>query len=121
MVRRYRVEHTDTPHSLGLLRSRRKRPRHGRAAEKRDAIAPVYHVEHRPSYAVGLPHAQAGTNWAESPVVVAAGGYSPIDSERFRSTPRDLPLLPRQPERAVKGLLNFPSFTVTRPVGNWLS
>jgi hypothetical protein len=37
-----RHQHTDPPHALGLLRSRRKRPRNRRAAEKRDELAPSH-------------------------------------------------------------------------------
>ena len=34
-------EHADAPHPLGLLRTRRERPRRRRAAEKRDELAPA--------------------------------------------------------------------------------
>jgi hypothetical protein len=91
---RFAAKESDHRH-CGLLRARSERPRCRRAAEKRDERAPLHHVEHRPSYAVGLPQAQPATNWAESPVIVAAGGYSPADSEQYRSTPRT-PLCNRQ-------------------------
>src|SRR5262245_55888119 len=35
-----RQQHADPPHALGLLRARRERPRHRRAAEQRDELAP---------------------------------------------------------------------------------
>src|SRR5262245_2050815 len=38
-------EHADAPHPLGLLRARRERPRHCRAAEQRDALAALYSME----------------------------------------------------------------------------
>ena len=34
-------EHADAPHSRGLLRARRERPRDRRAAEQRDELAPL--------------------------------------------------------------------------------
>ena len=37
---RHGREHADAPHSLGLLRARRERPRCRRAAEQRDELAP---------------------------------------------------------------------------------
>ena len=43
IVRGSRSEHPDAPHSLGLLRARRNRPRRGRAAEQRDELAPSHH------------------------------------------------------------------------------
>jgi hypothetical protein len=43
VVRHSRHEHTDAPHPLALLRARRQRPRHCRAAAKQDdEIAPLY-------------------------------------------------------------------------------
>src|SRR6478752_1479375 len=39
-------QHADTPHPMRLLRARRERPRHSRAAQKRDELASSY-VEHR--------------------------------------------------------------------------
>jgi hypothetical protein len=36
-------EHTNTPNALHLLRARRERPRHRRAAEQRDELAPSHH------------------------------------------------------------------------------
>ena len=33
-------QHADAPHPLPLLRARRERPRHRRAAEKRDELTP---------------------------------------------------------------------------------
>ena len=44
VVRRYRGEHADPPHPLGLLRARRERPRSRRAAEQRDELAPVHSI-----------------------------------------------------------------------------
>src|SRR5262249_41197850 len=38
----YGQEHADPPHRHGLLRTRRERPR-GRAAKKRDELAPTHH------------------------------------------------------------------------------
>jgi hypothetical protein len=38
-------QHADTPHPIRLLRARRERPRHSRAAQKRDELAPS-EVEH---------------------------------------------------------------------------
>jgi hypothetical protein len=35
-------KHADPPHPLALLRARPERPRHRRAAEKRDELAPLY-------------------------------------------------------------------------------
>src|SRR5262249_59699269 len=43
IVRRERIQHTDAPHSLRLLRARRERPRCCRAAEQRDERAPLHH------------------------------------------------------------------------------
>ena len=37
-------EYTDAPHSLGLLRPRRERPRCRRAAEQRDELAPPHSI-----------------------------------------------------------------------------
>src|SRR5262245_14338579 len=37
-------EHADAPHPLGWLRPRRERPRHGRAAEKRDELSPLHSI-----------------------------------------------------------------------------
>jgi hypothetical protein len=61
-------------------------------------------VEHRPPYAVGLSCAQPATNWVESPVVAAAGGYSPAGFRTIQSYPKDLPLIPRHSQRAAKGV-----------------
>src|SRR5262249_49627707 len=55
-------------------RARRERPRRGRAAEKRDELAPL-HVEHggllyqrrRPTRALGFPHVQPDAERPESP------------------------------------------------------
>jgi hypothetical protein len=38
-------EHTDASHALRLLRARRERPRHCRAAEQRDESAPFQLIE----------------------------------------------------------------------------
>jgi hypothetical protein len=38
-------DYADTPHPLGLLRTRRERPRERRAAEKRDEVAPFQLIE----------------------------------------------------------------------------
>jgi hypothetical protein len=35
-------QHADAPHTAGLLRSRRERPRGGRAANKRYELAPLH-------------------------------------------------------------------------------
>src|SRR6516164_3064733 len=35
-------EHADAPHTFGLLRARRERPRHRRAAEQHDELAPSH-------------------------------------------------------------------------------
>src|SRR5207248_1522037 len=43
IVRGGRQVHGDAPHALGLLRTRRERPRRRRAAEQRDELAPVVH------------------------------------------------------------------------------
>ena len=40
IVRTRGMEHADPPHSIGLLRARRERPRSCRAAEERDELAP---------------------------------------------------------------------------------
>jgi hypothetical protein len=37
-----RQEHTDPPHPLGLLRSRRQRPRERHSGEKRDEVAALH-------------------------------------------------------------------------------
>src|SRR5258708_15190996 len=42
VVRGERHEHAHAPHGLALLRARRERPRHRRAAEKRDELAPSH-------------------------------------------------------------------------------
>jgi hypothetical protein len=42
IVRRQAHEHANASHLLRLLRARRERPR-GRADEKRDELAPLYH------------------------------------------------------------------------------
>jgi hypothetical protein len=49
IVRGQRGEQADAPHTAGLLRARRERPRCSRAAEQRDELAPLA-VQHR-----GLP------------------------------------------------------------------
>src|SRR5262249_49438607 len=38
-------KHADPPHPLGLLRARRHRPRHRRAAKQRDELAPSQLIE----------------------------------------------------------------------------
>src|SRR5262249_49239065 len=38
------IEHADAPHSLGLLRARRERPRGRGAAEQRDDLAPPHSI-----------------------------------------------------------------------------
>jgi hypothetical protein len=38
-------EHADAPHPLRLLRARRERPRHRRAAEQRDEVAAFQLIE----------------------------------------------------------------------------
>src|SRR5262249_27359260 len=42
------LQYSDAPHPLALLRARRERPRHSRAANERDELAPL-HVEHQVS------------------------------------------------------------------------
>src|SRR5262249_40669063 len=37
-------EHPDSPHAIGLLRACRERPRCGRAADKRDELAPLHSI-----------------------------------------------------------------------------
>jgi hypothetical protein len=37
-----RNQHSDAPHPVGLLRRHRERPSGGRAAEKRDELAPPF-------------------------------------------------------------------------------
>jgi hypothetical protein len=43
IVRGRGVEHADAPHPLWLLRTRRQRPRHCRAAEQCDELAALHH------------------------------------------------------------------------------
>jgi hypothetical protein len=44
IVRSCGQQHADPPHPLALLRARRERPRHRRAAEQRDELA-AFHVD----------------------------------------------------------------------------
>src|SRR5262249_21523269 len=37
-------KHADPPHAFGLLRARRERPRHGRAAEERNKLAALHSI-----------------------------------------------------------------------------
>jgi hypothetical protein len=39
IVRGCRQQHTDAPHPVALLPTRRERPRYGRSAEQRDELA----------------------------------------------------------------------------------
>src|SRR6266550_4561400 len=42
IVRDCGQEHADAPHALGLLRARGERPRHRRADDERDELAPLH-------------------------------------------------------------------------------
>src|SRR5262249_25360201 len=44
VVRHCGYEYADTPHALGLLRTRRERPRRCRTAEKREELAPPHSI-----------------------------------------------------------------------------
>src|SRR5262249_44049275 len=55
IVRGVRHEHADAPQALALLRARRERPRHGRAAEKQYELAAPHSITSsaRPSSVIG--------------------------------------------------------------------
>ena len=90
-------EHADAPHSLGLLRPRRERPRRRRTAEQRDELA-TFHVAPLPVRS-RLPPAKTPANLAEvlgadlnrsksgvgSPIQKASGGIKDFPRERRHS------------------------------------
>ena len=90
-VSRYK-EHANAPHPLGLLRSRTKRPRDQRAAEKRAELAPLHSItssaRSRIDGGMVMPSASAVLRLTTNSYLVGActgrsAGFSPL---RMRST-----------------------------------
>src|SRR5215472_8354719 len=86
-----RHEHTDAPRSLALLRARHQRPRHRRAAEKRDELAAPHSITSSARASsvggISIPRAFAVLRLITSSYLVGActgrsAGFSPL---RMRS------------------------------------
>src|SRR5262249_37044985 len=118
-------EHADAPHSLGLLRACRERPRGRRAAERHQQFPPsdgdchtplpceVRKSENTTPSACSLPVQRGARCWLLPPLSSAAGSsLERVNVFRFAPESRHRPTGRVWPLRAQKGL-NAPQHTAS--------